>query len=319
MNYFLFLPSVILFYFLLKYNYKIAEHFKLLDQPNIEKHKKHLVPVPATGGIFLFFFVLCYHLLHNNNNFTDYNFLFLFFGFFIIGLLDDIFKIKSYHRLIVLIILSYLYLLIDKEIIINSFYSDIFSQIIYTHFFNIIFTVICLVTIFIIFNMLDGIDGLMITYSLSIFVILLSIKFNLFILFASMLLLLLLYLNLNKKLFLGNSGVGILSAIIGYYLIDYSNFNPEKMSEVKILILLFLPFIDFLRLTFERLAMKKNPLKADNNHFHHFFFKKNLLLLLIPFYIIISYSLSFWIPILTLSISIILYSILLFRFRIKNE
>lgn len=314
--YIIFLPLIL--FFLAKYNYFIAEKIKLLDKPGIETHKKHLSIVPATGGLFIIISLIYYELINLNLHSENINYLFLYISFFLIGLLDDIFKIKSYQRLLILLIISYLYLWIDSEIIITNFYSDIYQKIYYTNAYSVVFTVLCFVTIYIILNMLDGIDGLMIVYSLSIFTIFLILKFNFFIFLLVLILLFLLVLNLKKKLFLGNNGVGILSAIIGYNLITYSNLSLDKLSELKILILLFLPFIDFLRLTVERIIKRKNPLKGDNNHFHHFFFKNNYYLLFVPFFIFLTYTVSLWNSYFVLLISISVYFILLYKFRYKN-
>tara|TARA_B100000780_G_C20858153_1_gene341139 strand:- start:142 stop:537 length:396 start_codon:yes stop_codon:yes gene_type:complete len=80
--------------------------------------------------------------------------------------------------------------------------------------------------------------------------------------------------NYKQKIFLGDNGVYIFSFILSLLIIktyqnDYTNFFVEE-----IIIILFIPFIDMMRLFIVRILKNKNPLVADREHLHHILLNK---------------------------------------------
>ena len=74
--------------------------------------------------------------------------------------------------------------------------------------------------------------------------------------------------NFKGKLFYGDSGIYLNSYIISYFIIkSYNSINI--LSTELIMIILFLPALDLLRVFTVRLILLKNPFEGDRNHIHH--------------------------------------------------
>ena len=72
--------------------------------------------------------------------------------------------------------------------------------------------------------------------------------------------------------FFGDSGIYILSFISALMIIYF--YDSLKINIEYILIIIFLPMIDFFRLFFVRIYKFGNdPFKADENHLHHLILK----------------------------------------------
>ena len=184
-----------------------------------------------------------------------------------------------------------------------------FANLPYTidlHGASIYFTIFAIFALYNALNFADGSNGA--AGSLGIFWILfLIIKSNNFssfyyqaILFS---LLIFLYFNVKKKLFLGNSGSGLLSSVIAFLLIkEYKNNN---LFCDEIFLILFLPGIDMIRITFQRISNRISPFSADREHFHHYlekitFIKKEFVFLIyitlsvLPIFIYTYFSKNFY-------------------------
>jgi len=215
--------------------------------------------VPLSGGIFFVFFVLTI--------FFSYNFFLSFFIFliFCVGLLSDINflsspKLRLFLQLSIIIFFVYL---LDIEINETRFFLlDILLNNLY----------------------LDGLNGLMIGYFLSILLVIFYLDYFSFIgieksLAISLIIILtyLFILNINSKLFMGDNGAYSLSLLCGFILIKIYEFNQE-ISPYFIVLLLWYPCFENLFSFIRKYSFKKSPLNADSNHFHHllfFYIKKN--------------------------------------------
>ena len=101
-------------------------------------------------------------------------------------------------------------------------------------------------------------------------------------------------LNLNKNIFLGDSGSLFLGSLIGLNIIYNYNLEISKIHYPieNIFIALMLPGLDMLRVFSIRIFNKKNPFTPDRIHLHHILLKKGvneasilsifLLLILVP-------------------------------------
>jgi UDP-GlcNAc:undecaprenyl-phosphate GlcNAc-1-phosphate transferase len=81
------------------------------------------------------------------------------------------------------------------------------------------------------------------------------------------------YLNYNSRAFLGNSGSFFLPFLFGGLFISAYN-NDISINADEIVILMFIPGIDLMRLFFLRLLKKTSPFQGDKNHIHHLLLKK---------------------------------------------
>ena len=310
---------ILIFFIILTFTFKLDYLTKLTNLYDLpDKRKIHSYKISRIGGLILFtsFLVGIYfnYLLVQK---FDYGLLIFASFFFIIGLIDDIINIKSIYRILLVISFVFFFTLLKNDVLIESiiflnqqYYFDEFSNLI---------TVTCVLLLYISLNMLDGIDGIILVNFVLWIVFLnyfyeISSQSNILqisLVFAS---LILLFLNLKKKLFIGNSGTSLISSILCYFFIQNNYFEP-KNSIVTISVLI-IPGIDMIRLFIFRLKNNLNPFTPDKKHFHHIlYFKYNLkftlliysCLIFMPF--LISDLLNFKIEILTF-ISIVIYAYL---------
>jgi UDP-GlcNAc:undecaprenyl-phosphate GlcNAc-1-phosphate transferase len=126
--------------------------------------------------------------------------------------------------------------------------------------------------------MFDGIDLQSATYYSVVVIYLLGLNdsYN-FHLFSILILINLLFFAINnyqKKIFLGDNGVYIFSFILSLLIIQTYQNNYNDIYVENILVILFLPVMDMMRLFFIRLLKNKSPFKADRRHIHHILLKK---------------------------------------------
>ena len=143
-----------------------------------------------------------------------------------------------------------------------------------------------------------------------------SIDLNIVILLTS---LFFLKINYNSKSFLGNSGSYFLPFLLGSLFILFYNSDSNIVAD-EIVMLIFIPGLDLMRLFFMRIINKKNPMHADRNHFHHYLMKKKsnfeticiiYSIICIPMSILFFYK-SF---ILVIAIQALLYFYVLHKFK----
>jgi len=247
------------------------------------KHQKFagLKNVPLSGG----FFLICSCLIFFY--FGNYNYLLALFLFliFCVGLIADINLLSSPKiRFLIqsIIIISFVFLL-DIQIHQTKFiFLDILLRNVYFKYF---FSIFCFLVLINGSNFIDGLNGLMIGYFISIISIIfylnsymiLDIEKNL-IISLLIILVFLLILNLNNKLFMGDSGSYVLSLLSGYFLIKIYEMNPQ-ISPFFIVLLLWYPCFENLFSIIRKFSLKRSPVNADNNHLHQlifFYFKKKL-------------------------------------------
>ena len=73
-------------------------------------------------------------------------------------------------------------------------------------------------------------------------------------------------MNISNKIFLGDSGIFLLSIILSSSLIYEHNIQKNIIFADEIFFLLLLPGFDLLRLTLKRLLSLKNPFEASEIH-----------------------------------------------------
>ena len=327
---FIILNSLILVYF----NF-FSKYFNLFDIPN-QYRKKQIKPISLFGGFifvinfFLFLFFDIYFKFHTFENFFGlethiklYSFIFIFYIIYLIGYADDKFDLRPFSKIVLVFICLYLIINNNQALVINSLRSTFLTREIDLYFMGPYFTIVCILCYMNAMNMFDGVNlvsffhffliAIVLLIDNKIFVFSLVLLFSLFV-FG--------YLNLKNLSFLGDSGVYVLafiSAIILVILYKNNNLNVEE-----ILILIYLPILDFFRLFFSRIYKGKSPLLPDENHLHHLLikklkFKNTLIIIFLLLYspVILNYLLDLTYTVLLVFVTI--YFIILYKLKKKTN
>jgi UDP-GlcNAc:undecaprenyl-phosphate GlcNAc-1-phosphate transferase len=129
-------------------------------------------------------------------------------------------------------------------------------------------------------NLIDGIDGLCILISIILLAWLIKSFQNSEALYILIIIsfIYILYFNLKKNIFLGNSGSLFIGCLIGLSVILNYNIEISKVNSPveNIFIAFMLPGLDMLRVFAERIFKKKNPFLADRSHLHYLLLDKGL-------------------------------------------
>ena len=231
-----------------------------VDVPKAIRKRTHDHRIPVIGGISVyvsFLFVMFYIIfLRNEFNSTEhetvqlYSLLITATFLFIIGLLDDIYRISYLSRIVVETIVVAVYLFVSFDNILIAIPG---MGVVNSNLWGFVFLTIWLLTIINSFNLIDGLDGLA-TGLISIAVVfLLVIYFEssqlITILLSALLGSLIAFLRFNffpAKIFLGSSGVLLLGFVLGAVGI----WTPEVNTPINFLqytsFLLAIPLVDCL-------------------------------------------------------------------------
>jgi UDP-GlcNAc:undecaprenyl-phosphate GlcNAc-1-phosphate transferase len=247
-------------------------------------------------------------------------------GCFILGLIDDIKRISYKYKFLILTIIFYSFLSFDPNLQINKIYFSTFNEEFYLNYLSIPFTILCLLLLTNAINLIDGVDGLCVLISIIFMTWLMYALQNMEPLYIVVIasLIYVLYLNLKKNIFLGDSGSLFLGSLIGLSII--LNYNIQ-ISNIRypvesIFIALMLPGIDMLRVFAVRIINNKNPFTPDRSHLHHLLISQGInssniltiftLLILLP--ILLNFFTSFK-SIYIILFYILFYFILFLRFK----
>jgi len=281
--------------FLIIFFNKLKKLIPLNDTPD-KKLKTHKQKVPLLGGIFIFFNYLVLSILSlimetsfiNFSTSREYLSIFLFASlFFLVGLFDDKYNSKPFSKILILTFISLLVVLINNNLIIKNITLSFYDKNIFLLNFSIFFTIFSIIILVNALNFYDGINCQSILFFIAIFSFLyFSFDRNLFYLLNIIILSTLFILNLKNKLFLGDSGIYLLGAVLSFSLIYEYNINKNFLKADDIFILLMLPGFDLLRLSLTRILSGRNAFVGDRNHIHHLLnkkfslFKTNLILII---------------------------------------
>ena len=268
----LILYSIIIY----KYREKISISLKLMDFPD-NLRKSHLQPTPCVGGIIIFpYFVISIFSMNNLSILKTkllLIWLFLFASFFFIGLLDDRYNLSAKTKTFILTLILFITVPLDKSLLIQSVDLKDIKLFISLNEGALFFTIFCIYFLYNALNFSDGFNGISISISIYFFILLLILNQSLNIIYLSSIFCLILVLipNLLNKIFIGNSGVSLLSIVLSILFIE--NYNNEKIYFDEIILVFFLPTLDAARITIERIINGRSPFESDRNHFHHLLIK----------------------------------------------
>ena len=263
-------PIIINFIFLF-----ICKNNNILLDRKTEKHKKFtsIQKNYSIGGILIYINILFYHFFYINLEIITLLFL---TAIFLLGFFSDL-KILNNPKIRFLLqglILYFFVFFIELKIPNTSIpYLDFLLSNLY---FNHFFAVFCLMILVNGSNFIDGLNTLLINYNVLIYsILILFFSHTLidieYIKYFFIILLSLLFFNLNGKIILGDSGSYLLSIISGILLIKFA-FDNQEISPFFIILLLWYPCYELLFSMIRRLKSKETMYKPDVYHFHQLLF-----------------------------------------------
>ncbi len=324
--------QIILNFFLISFKNQIANFFNIFDYPdkNLKNHKNI---TPLIGGIFIIINLLLGFiiLLSLNANFfpselnikQQFSFYLLSILLFFLGIYDDKKNLLPLNRLFFASLIIFLCIIINDFLMIESISVSFIENRVFFDKLSLVFTILCVLLFIHASNLFDGINLQSILYFIVVFLYLLifsNFKILCFIIIIS--LFFLLYMNYKNYLFLGDSGIYLLSSIASFILITEYNVFKTILYADEIFVLMMVPGIDMIRLVIFRVLKGKNPFKGDRNHLHHLLIKKltiiqtNLVVILMVSLPIFFYKV-FSINLFNIIFSFLLFYIALISFLIK--
>lgn len=264
----------------------LGSYLKIIEQPKDRGQKK--VPMIRSGGVSMFLSyiaVITFLYLLEKINFIDINsfitiskILLFCFSFFLIGLLDDLFQLSPWTKLISQIVGASVICstglfsnLVQMPNILGN--ETINLPISIAIILNIIFVVSLINSI----NWLDGLDGLASGYVgiVSLGFLILGISSNNSI--VSIIAMINLgfcfgFLRYNfypAQIFMGDCGSYLLGSNLSLMSIFLYLNNQSFLNLVSIFLLLIYPLFDMMKVIIKRIINKSSPLFPDREHLHH--------------------------------------------------
>ena len=262
---------------------KLFIHYKRFDDFN--HRSSHNTLATRTGGIGIFFTVLVISLYYyfQRIEIFDYS-LFIPLGImFVIGVYDDLYNADFKLKFLLQIIVAKI--LIDQGYVISN-YHGLFGLYEVPWLLAQASTVFVFLVVVNAINFIDGIDGLAITEVIKI-ILVFEFFSNGFSDLAHLGLLIitsiipLYYFNFKKKrkVFLGDGGSMLLGTLIMIYILNIlgKNYLFKEGFEVNktlfVILILFYPLVDLLRVFTLRILNGMSPFVADKKHLHHVVYK----------------------------------------------
>ena len=275
-------PIALLFCFLLWY---LNKNFKsqFLNNLRASPQTFHKKSTSRLGGIAIYFpLLITGYLIDSAGN---YEFLRLALmcslPVFLVGLMDDLnIDMKPVYRLLLLLPSPILFFFI-LDIRIESVGIILLDELLEIEILALLFLSFSLVGIINAFNIIDGFNGLLLTYCLSILLtLILAYESNSGIDWLTFMVALFLatfavfLFNFPfGKLFLGDAGAYLLGALIPIALIEYTFDNGY--SPWFVLAMLIYPVTEVLASVIRKVFFRKmSALQPDGLHFHMLVFKK---------------------------------------------
>lgn len=231
------------------------------SQDEINKnHAIHNEIIPRVGGVTLIILVLIQSWYAE---FKLYE-LITTISIFLIGFYEDIKKnLNKNIRLILLAIVCLVYVLISNNQI-NTVGVEYLDQILKYYPASVLFTSFCLLGVINACNIIDGLNGLLVSVLIIPFIFLIVESSNAIYLLAAILSFFI-FNYPSAKLFLGDGGAYVLGFIYASISINIVNTNIQ-ISPWVFINLLSIPIIEVLYSIYRR---KINLFSADSKHLHH--------------------------------------------------
>jgi len=251
----------------------------------VNKRSSHRSITPPFGGVaFYIVFILFISLLQAIiKEPSGYNIIAATSILFMVGLKDDLVhstvKVKLLAQLLACVII-----LCSAKFMV--FTGQVLNVI---HLWQLFISIGILVFIINAFNLIDGIDGLAAMTGIIVCfvygVVFYAVRDVFFLLLSIVIVgVLSAFLRFNVsdkklKIFMGDCGSLIIGLMIGLCTLRILDYPSDIMLPgskrglgfryLMICAILFLPFLDTIRIIIFRISMGKNPFQADKNHMHH--------------------------------------------------
>jgi UDP-GlcNAc:undecaprenyl-phosphate GlcNAc-1-phosphate transferase len=244
----------------------------VIDYPDGGR-KSHARPTPMVGGIALMVPLLLVTLAEASRHPYEIfpTLLLVGGGFLLLGWYDDRHHVPPGVRLLISTTLFGSVTLLQPSLALTSLnFGGLVA--IPLGLVAIPFTVLCLVGLQNAINMADGMDGLLIGLSMFWTACLLAYapdEVQPYLIMMLVGLSILLLYNVAGALFLGDAGSYAIGGTIGILMI-YCHQSPDgDLPMLTVVLLLFVPVVDCLRVMGTRAWQQRSPLRADQNHLHH--------------------------------------------------
>ena len=196
---------------------------------------------------------------------------------FILGIFSDLKIISSPIKRLFLQIILVICIIYFLNLEINSARISLIDNFLKNNLINLLFVSFCIIVLINGSNFIDGLNGLLLLYSIIIFYVL--FKLGLFeysfddkiILSFIVFLTTVLIFNFFNFLFLGDSGAYSIGLILGFFLISVYQFNPH-ISPYFIILLLWYPCFELLFSIIRKFNFNYSPVRPDVNHLHQLIF-----------------------------------------------
>ncbi len=239
--------------------------------------------IPLAGGLFILIPIIFF--------LNDFFISCFIISIYLIGFFSDRKILVSPKKRFLIQCIVIMLFVIFFDVKVNSSRVEFFDIILNNKFFAIFFSSFCLLILINGSNFIDGLNGLLISCKIIIFLMLnkLNLIDNSIISDQSInliifVLLLLLLLNISNFLMLGDSGAYLLGFFVGFIILSSHISNPD-ISPYFFITLIWYPCYENLFSILRKLNREFSPLKPDSKHLHQlvFFFvtkKFNLNLIL---------------------------------------
>ena len=231
--------------------------------------------IPLSGGIFLIFPIIYLY----SNNLILVTFL---STIFLLGFFSDRKILVSPQKRFLFQVISILLFVIIADLKILTSRIELFDIMLSNQVFAYLFSTFCLLILINGSNFIDGLNGLLISYSLIVIYTLGNLELitdqiisnqNFYLILWLMLLVL--FLNIFNILMIGDGGAYLLGFLLGFVIITSHENNPN-ISPYFYISIIWYPCFENLFSILRKLNKKFSPLNPDNKHLHQlvFFFVK---------------------------------------------
>ncbi|WP_149554659.1 MraY family glycosyltransferase [Treponema pectinovorum] len=277
---FLGLGIFLLSIFLIKKVIKFCNKYSLYD--SVSARKIHSGNIPRLGGIAIFvsFISGCvvYFLITDSAIlFTKIPLLISCSIIFAVGILDDLFDLKAYTKLLAQLVATGIVVFFGYRF--QSIFGVSLNTSIFGRIFSSIFTYFWVVGIINSYNLIDGLDGLCSTLALSVLitVALIYSQINtteamLCIFLCAGILGFLVFNFPPAKIFMGDNGsqfLGFMIAILPLYVTQVKNTSFEFNKVLVCIVLSAIPMTDTIASIWRRIRDKRPIMSPDKAHLHH--------------------------------------------------
>ncbi|WP_262694135.1 MraY family glycosyltransferase [Kordiimonas aquimaris] len=254
----------------------LGEMLGVMDDPSKEAHKKHIISTPLVGALMVsslaIFILLNHYFFQASTRMVGISVCTILVG--ILGLFDDRLRLSWQVRLILIGAISSLLVFWVPELRLDNLMWSFGYTTELGRWPGAAFTVLCLMTLVISFNMMDGFNGGVIGISLVLMVLMALVATNphrqaicLFLTFA---LGVMFVYNIKGEFFLGDGGAYALGLLVGSIaLLTYNVGANITIYADTIFLWLAIPTLDCLRVVIKRRLGKENPFYAGRDHLHH--------------------------------------------------